>query len=207
MKIKNSNRLSVLAADIQAAHHEIQASAELMAERAIAAGNMLIEAKGALRHGQWAAWLKQNVGMSDRSAQRYMQLARSGLKTATVADLGVRGAAEAIAKVSSTPTPDEAERQAWLVKMLTVWHCMIFDWARLPPKDRARVRMNTIATFASSPSHLPLVPIYIRHTDEMEHLVSSKKFDPFDMPVGDELFACAKQAVLEMLVEESEVLR
>jgi hypothetical protein len=203
VKMNSSNRLTALAADIQAAHREIQASAESMAERAIAAGNMLIEAKSALPHGKWNEWLTHHVGMSDRSARRYMQIARSGMKTATVADLGIRAAAEAIAKVSSAGASpeDDAVGQAWLIEMLALWHCMIFSWARLPPKDRARVRMNNIVTFASSPAHLPLVPLYIQKTDEMERLLSSKEFDPFDMPVGDELIAYAKQAAAEIVAE------
>jgi hypothetical protein len=36
--------------------------------------------------------------MSARTARRYMQLARSGMKSATVADLGIKGAAEAITR-------------------------------------------------------------------------------------------------------------
>ena len=59
-----SNRLAVLAADIRAAHADILRNAEAMAERALAAGAWLIEAKETLSHGAWEPWLTEHVGMS-----------------------------------------------------------------------------------------------------------------------------------------------
>jgi hypothetical protein len=98
------NRLEALAADIRQAHHESRTAAEQAAERAIAAGHALIEAKALVQHGEWASWLEWNVGFSERTARRYMQLARSGLKTATVAEMGIRAAAESLAKATGQPS-------------------------------------------------------------------------------------------------------
>jgi Protein of unknown function (DUF3102) len=42
------------------------------------AGEMLIEAKSQLEHGEWEPWLKQNFELSRRTAYRYMALIRSG---------------------------------------------------------------------------------------------------------------------------------
>lgn len=95
------NRLPTLAADIKAAHLEAQRSAQAMAERALEAGRLLIEAKEAVRHGEWSPWLKEHVDLPERTARRYMQLARSGVKSATVADLGIVGALDLMA----TPAP------------------------------------------------------------------------------------------------------
>lgn len=196
-----SNRLAVLAADIKATHKAIKASAEQMAEQAIAAGNLLIEAKAAVRHGEWRSWLDINVGMSERSAQRYMQLARSGMKSATVADLGIRAAVEALA--SSHPEPRrDGDIPDDILEWVAMWKCMIFSWARLPPKDRARARMKTVTQFASDPKGLQLIPSYLRHTEEMDRMVTSGEFNPFDMPVGDELLARMRKALLEMKMEE-----
>jgi hypothetical protein len=200
MKINSSNRLTYLAADIQAAHRDIKASAEQMAERAIAAGNMLIEAKAALPHGKWQEWLSDQVGMSDRSARRYMQLARSGLTMATVADLGIRAAAEALAVARTEPHQHDGED--WVLEAVALFKCMIFSWARLPAKDRARIRMDAVQTFASSAKTLQLVPLYLRETEEMDRMLRSGEFDPFDMPVGDELFAFTKRAIVEMQAED-----
>jgi hypothetical protein len=93
-----SNRLPELAARIRHAHASTQNHAENAVRWAMDAGHRLIEAKELVPHGQWASWLQTNCHLSARTARRYMQLARSGLETATVADLGIRGAAEAIAK-------------------------------------------------------------------------------------------------------------
>jgi hypothetical protein len=58
------------------------------AEKALAAGAALVEAKALCRHGEWQDWLKA-TGVPERSARRYMLLHRAGVKTATVADLGI----------------------------------------------------------------------------------------------------------------------
>lgn len=92
-----SNRLAVLAGRIGEAHRDCRDHAASAAQRAIEAGHLLIEAKAALSHGQWLPWLRDQVGLSERSAQGYMRLARIGLKPATVADLGLRAAPAATA--------------------------------------------------------------------------------------------------------------
>ncbi|WP_399696576.1 DUF3102 domain-containing protein [Xenophilus sp.] len=43
---------------------------------AMQAGKLLLEAKGALPHGDWLPWLEANVWVSPRQAQRYMQIAQ-----------------------------------------------------------------------------------------------------------------------------------
>src|SRR6266446_3513257 len=82
-----SNRLPELQALVLAAHHDAQRHTIAAAEKALSAGEMLVEAKGLCHHGQWGAWLKA-TGLPERSAQRYMLLHRAGFKSATVADLG-----------------------------------------------------------------------------------------------------------------------
>lgn len=103
-----SNRLPALAAEIRDAHAAIQRGALAVAERAIAAGHALAEAKKLLPHGQWAGWLAEHAGFSERTARRYMAVARSGLKTATVAEMGLAAAAEA-ATVKALPLPVGAQ--------------------------------------------------------------------------------------------------
>lgn len=104
--IRASNRLPELAASISAAHANVQKSAEQMAEQAIAAGRLLIEAKASVGHGGWLPWLKENVGISERTARRYMQLANAGIKSATVADLGIVGAVARAQAIAAVPLPE-----------------------------------------------------------------------------------------------------
>lgn len=82
-----SNRLPALAGEVAGLHREIEAHALSAAEKALKAGAALIEAKALVRHGEWAAWLA-GTGVPERTGQGYMRLARYGLKSATVADLG-----------------------------------------------------------------------------------------------------------------------
>lgn len=82
-----SNRLPVLAADIRRAHNAAQTAATLAAGKAIEAGHALAEAKALVGHGGWLHFIA-DAGVPERTAQRYMTLARSGLKSDTVSDLG-----------------------------------------------------------------------------------------------------------------------
>lgn len=82
-----SNRLTVLAADVKE-KLAFSVSAEKSAiQAALAAGASLCEAKDACGHGEWLPFLAA-AGVPERKAQRYMRLARSGLKPDTVSDLG-----------------------------------------------------------------------------------------------------------------------
>ena len=89
---RSSNRLTVLAGEIQQAHSDAVAATHTSVERSRDAGQRLIEAKSLVPSRRWLAWLK-TAGINERSAQDYMQLARlSVAKAATVADLGLRAA-------------------------------------------------------------------------------------------------------------------
>ena len=91
-----SNRLPVLAIEIRRAHADVGEAAKTAAERAIAAGHALIEAKSLLGHGKWLPWLRDNCALAERTAQLYIRVAKSGVKPATLADLGLKVAAKAI---------------------------------------------------------------------------------------------------------------
>jgi hypothetical protein len=62
----------------------------------------LLQAKDRLDHGAWLPWLKQYVGIPERTCQRYMRLAEHApallAKSATVADLTVRAAEAVVSK-------------------------------------------------------------------------------------------------------------
>lgn len=90
------NRLPELATTIREAHNGVLGAAKTAAERAIEAGTALIEAKKLVKHGQWLRWLRDHCRLPERTAQLYMQIAASGLESATVAALGLKGAADAI---------------------------------------------------------------------------------------------------------------
>jgi hypothetical protein len=108
--VVGSNALRDLAVRINAEHEAACAAIKSGAEHAMAAGDLLIEAKAALNHhGAWLPWLQQNCEMSERTAQLYMRMARNreAIVAAAqnrngVADLSLRGAMAMIAP----PKPD-----------------------------------------------------------------------------------------------------
>jgi hypothetical protein len=96
-----SNRLTVLEAEIRQAHTDSINALTRSAARARDAGIGLIEAKSLVPSRGWLRWLL-TTGVPPRTAQEYMQLARlDDNKYATVAHLGLRGALEAIAEPQS----------------------------------------------------------------------------------------------------------
>lgn len=57
-------------------------------EAILTIGRCLIEAKNMLPHGEWLPWLNERVEFSERTAQKFMQLAREWVNPNTLADLG-----------------------------------------------------------------------------------------------------------------------
>lgn len=89
-----SNRLPVLATEIQEAHADVLQALSTAAECAIAAGHALQEAKELIGHGKWLPWLNDNCAIPERTAQRYMVLAKSHAISAIVADFGIAKSAK-----------------------------------------------------------------------------------------------------------------
>ena len=87
-----TNRLSNLLTDLaESVRVEVEASnaaARCAAEHAVAAGAKLCEAKAECRYGEWLPFLAR-AGLSERNAQRWMQLHRAGVKSDHVSDLGL----------------------------------------------------------------------------------------------------------------------
>lgn len=120
MTTTSSNRLPILAGDIRRAHADVQEAAKTAAERAIAAGHLLLEAKELVGHGEWLPWLRNHCALAERTAQLYMRLAKSGATPEAIADLGMNAAAKAIYlqmpdPFAETPEPEMAEWIAYAV--------------------------------------------------------------------------------------------
>lgn len=83
--------------DIDTITGEIQEAQRIGGEAIITIGQRLIEAKAMLKHGEWLPWLAEKVGYSERTAQGFMQLARTYSNPQLVADLGMRKALQLLA--------------------------------------------------------------------------------------------------------------
>lgn len=81
------------ATEIRTEHEAAQRCASEAVAHAIRAGELLLEAKAALPHGEFGAWLAANVECSARTAQGYIRLAKlDDEKRNAVADLSLRSA-------------------------------------------------------------------------------------------------------------------
>ena len=124
MADNNLPALDALADRINAEHQACHAAVKKGLEHALEAGRLLLETKAGLAHGEWLPWLKENCpDISERSAQRYIRLAENqedlGAKSATVADLTMRAAEEALTtpRGGEGDIPQEAPRLSWSERM------------------------------------------------------------------------------------------
>jgi hypothetical protein len=69
--------LVALAAEIEAEHAATQEAAQSALEHAVRCGELLIQAKAQVGHGDWLPWLEANCSFRPRTARAYMQLARA----------------------------------------------------------------------------------------------------------------------------------
>jgi hypothetical protein len=97
--LAGDNSLPDLAGRIRAEHEAVSASLKESVRHAIAAGELLIEAKAQFgQHGRWLPWLKDHCTISERTAQLYMRVAKSRTEVEDqmrngVADLSLNEAA------------------------------------------------------------------------------------------------------------------
>lgn len=91
--------------DIEAVTCEILHLKQELARNIVDIGLRLIEAKEMLPHGEWLPWLKENVCFTDRTAEKYMLIAREFPNSNLVADLGVR---KALALLELPPSERES---------------------------------------------------------------------------------------------------
>jgi hypothetical protein len=75
--IAGDNSLPDLAARIRGEHEAVSVALKESVRHAIAAGELLVEAKGQLDHGRWLPWLRDHCAISERTAQLYMRVAKN----------------------------------------------------------------------------------------------------------------------------------
>ncbi|MGB7774799.1 MAG: DUF3102 domain-containing protein [Pseudolabrys sp.] len=89
--LARSNSLTDLAARIRIEHEATAAALQRRVMHAMAAGDLLIEAKAQLKHGQWLPWLAKHCVISERTAQLYVKLAK---KRTTIEKEQIRNVAD-----------------------------------------------------------------------------------------------------------------
>jgi hypothetical protein len=106
-----SNSLTDLAARIRSEHDAATGAMRRTLEHAMAAGDLLLEAKAQLKHGQWGPWLAEHCGVPYSTSALYMKLARRRAEIeqiSNVRDLSLRGAV-GLLTAADRPSADERE--------------------------------------------------------------------------------------------------
>lgn len=73
--VSSKSELQTMAVAINELHTQVLLHTRSALESAKASGELLLQAKALLPHGQWLPWLEENCQVSPRQAQRYMQVA------------------------------------------------------------------------------------------------------------------------------------
>src|SRR3954447_19898437 len=69
------SKIAALSAQIEAEHMAAIGSARSAIGHAVRCGQLLVEAKAAVPHGQWLNWVAANLSFGPRQAQKYARLA------------------------------------------------------------------------------------------------------------------------------------
>jgi hypothetical protein len=111
--------LDGLAREINAEHAQVVGAARFALEHARLAGDALLRAQRlcmAAEPHSWLSWLDDNCYFHERTARRYMSVARNWdllcAESATVADLTLRGAVKLIATRSPPPEEESPAEEA-----------------------------------------------------------------------------------------------
>jgi hypothetical protein len=161
-----------LAREINTEHGHVEAHKHKTIEHAIRCGELLLEMKQRVGHGNWLAWVEEHFEASERTARNYMEIAKS----AAVADLSdeptMRSALRALASRSQSREsrapklePEDAptsptDAPAGLV--LANGHIPIEDGERVPDVEvvqapRAGLGKTHQRTWASVPTRLSTI--------------------------------------------------
>jgi hypothetical protein len=170
-----SNRLPVLAAEIDREHQAAHRAARTAIEHAIECGRLLLEAKALIPHGEWLPWLEANTMVSARQSQRYMRLTSATLagKCDATSFLTIEGALKALVATKD----EEIEQQSQAVPLAVYLaenrplepeeiRIPIADVLPAPPQARREtVYPESIQRLARYLHHLP--PIEINQHNEL----------------------------------------
>ena len=162
----DKRELHKLAQRIKRYHASVVEQLRQSVDFAMMCGDLLLEAKEQVAHGQWGEWVSRHCEISGRTARLYMQLAQHRgvieAKTATVADLTLQGAARAIAapKANGTsPLPKAAQPvNGFEPKKRSTRHDLMAVWLNTPDAEQRRFMSAVGLTYRDAAVHKP-VPV------------------------------------------------
>jgi Protein of unknown function (DUF3102) len=118
-----ARRLGTIATAVEAEHQAAHRDARSALTHALRCGELLLEAKAAVEHGEWLNWLRANTTVTARQSQRYMRLAHYREAVESQCDTGthltLRAALDAIAEPHDADADPEEDVWAWATVQLT----------------------------------------------------------------------------------------
>jgi hypothetical protein len=173
-------------ASAQLAEHatEIRRLGNRVTEDIVAIGEHLIAAKKLAGHGHWHSWLEREFGWKDRTAQRYMTVARALTSNPSgLTDLDT--SLEALYRLASPKTPPEVIQDvAALGRKITIDDVAQATCAHKVPqvKDPTPPQINTGRRRAIPPPAAPSKP---------KSVEASPSGDPIDGVASNIISTCA----------------
>jgi hypothetical protein len=151
-----------LAREINVEHGHVETYKQNTIQHAIRCGELLLEMKRRVGHGNWLAWLGEHFEASERTARNYMEIAKS----AAVADLKdettMRSALRALASPSRSQQRKSVSTDDQTPKLSASGRIAIKEIGRMPDAEvieepRAGLGKTHQRTWASLPARLIMI--------------------------------------------------
>ncbi len=94
-----------LAREINTEHSHVETHKHTTIQHAIRCGELLLEMKQRVGHGNWLAWVEEHFEASERTARNYMEIAKSAAVADLSDDTTMRSALRALASRSQSKAP------------------------------------------------------------------------------------------------------
>jgi hypothetical protein len=114
-------------------------------EHAVRAGSLLIDAKKVIDHGHWLPWIRDNFGLSERSAQNFMKLSRdmAALPAANAKRVALLPLREALASIAESRRPEAHKDPTG---------AMLASGKKTAPKPLAKIMLRAPAVTTKAPA-------------------------------------------------------
>ncbi len=186
------NTLDDLATKINIAHNQVEQAFLSAVNHALVAGDLLLEAKRQVSHGEFKSWIEQNCEFSDRMARAYMRVAEQLPKLPDeerqrVADMSLRGVLKLFASPGSRPrksrvirldevgtadliaeleTREPGEAEQSLFRLISKWADAAGNEITVRPKMAAESETVEQASDEKAEEDLLAMPPYLDRRDE-----------------------------------------
>jgi Protein of unknown function (DUF3102) len=151
-----------LAREINTEHGYVETHKHNTIKHAIRCGELLLEMKQRVGHGNWLAWVDEHFEASERTARNYMEIAKSAAVADLSDDTTMRSALRALASRSQSRTARLDPKADRTSNANTNGHIRIEDGLHIPDADivgepRSGLGKAHQRTWASVPARLTTI--------------------------------------------------